>query len=79
MGKKSMAFDRVKRMDDQELNDYIATLEQDLETKQVKAERLSKDIQRHEKILAAAGRERAQRGSPTGSYRGREFPVVGNH
>ena len=78
MGKKAMASDRVKHMDDQTLNDYIATLEQDLEVKQIKATRLAKDIQRHENILQAAEQERAQRGVPTGAYRGRQFPVAGN-
>ena len=78
MGKKSMAFDRVKHMEDQTLNDYIATLEQDLEVKQIKAKRLEKDIQRHETILQAAERERAQRGVPTGAYRGRQFPIAKN-
>lgn len=66
---KKMAFDRIKRMDEQALRGYMLELERDLRVKQDKAQRLSEDIQRQENVLAAAHQERADRGSGT-SYRG---------
>jgi len=66
---KKMAFERIKRMDEHALRDYMGELERDLRIKQDKAQRLSEDIQRQENVLSAAQRERADRGSGT-SYRG---------
>jgi len=73
MTTKKVAFDRVKDMDDQALQDYIEVLEKDLQIKQTKAQRLSRDILRHEKIMAAARREseeRKARPQVSSSYRG---------
>ena len=69
MTKKNMAFDRVKHMDDEELSQYITTLEHDLSVKQTKAQRLAKDIQRHERILAVAGDEAEKRGTKRSAYK----------
>ena len=74
MSKKKMAFDRIEEMGDQGLNDYIATLEQDLSVKQTKEQRLADDIKRHKKILEVARNEATQRGTSS-SYRGREPSV----
>ena len=73
MTTQKIAFDRVKDMDDQTLQAYIEVIENDLQTKQTKAQRLSRDITRHEKIMTSARRElqeRAETRPQASSYRG---------
>ena len=73
MTTQKIAFDRVKDMDDQTLQAYIEVIENDLQTKQTKAQRLSRDITRHEKIMTSARRELQERGRArpqVSSYRG---------